>query len=123
MSATLNCILPWGLTWARIIPLESRFRLLPKCRLRFMIGLLTVFLLGMGGQTICRASLPVSPQKSMPNAFCAAIILAAGASTRLGQPKQLLTIEDESLLRRTSRLALEGSFSPVVVVLGSHPEQ
>ncbi len=59
----------------------------------------------------------------MPNAFCAAIILAAGASSRLGQPKQLLTIDGESLLRRTSRLALEGSFSPVVVVLGSHPEQ
>ena len=59
----------------------------------------------------------------MPNAFCAAIILAAGASSRLGQPKQLLTIDGESLLRRTSRLALEAEFCPVVVVLGSNAKQ
>ncbi len=55
----------------------------------------------------------------MPDASCAAIVLAAGPSSRLGQPKQLLTIGGESLLRRTSRLALEAGFSPVVVVLGS----
>ncbi len=55
----------------------------------------------------------------MPDASCAAIVLAAGPSSRLGQPKQLLTVDGESLLRRTSRLALEAGFSPVVVVLGS----
>ena len=54
---------------------------------------------------------------------CAAIVLAAGASTRLGRPKQLLTIEGESLLWRTARLAIEAGFSPVIVVLGSNAEQ
>ncbi len=54
---------------------------------------------------------------------CAAIVLAAGASTRLGQPKQLLTIGGESLLRRTARLAVQAGFSPVIVVLGSNAEQ
>jgi len=49
---------------------------------------------------------------------CAAVILAAGASTRLGQPKQLILLEGESLLRRTTRLAIDSGCSPVLVVLG-----
>lgn len=54
----------------------------------------------------------------MPEFRCAAIVLAAGASTRLGQPKQLVRIDGESLLHRTARLALETGCSPVLVVLG-----
>ncbi len=54
----------------------------------------------------------------MPELRCAAILLAAGASTRLGQPKQLVPIDGESLLRRTARLALEAGCSPLYVVLG-----
>ncbi|HLH37185.1 MAG TPA: nucleotidyltransferase family protein [Alloacidobacterium sp.] len=49
---------------------------------------------------------------------CAAIVLAAGASTRLGQPKQLLQFDGESLLRRTVRLAAESGCMPIFVVLG-----
>ena len=49
---------------------------------------------------------------------CAAIILAAGASTRLGQPKQLVAVDGETLLRRTARLAIQAGCLPVVVVLG-----
>jgi molybdenum cofactor cytidylyltransferase len=49
---------------------------------------------------------------------CAAVILAAGASTRLGQPKQLLRIEGESLLHRTIRMAAEAGYNPIFVVLG-----
>jgi len=49
---------------------------------------------------------------------CAAIVLAAGASTRLGQAKQLIRIDGESLLHRTARLALDAGCSPVFVVLG-----
>lgn len=49
---------------------------------------------------------------------CGAIVLAGGASSRLGQPKQLVTVDGESLLRRTVRLALESDCSPVVAVLG-----
>lgn len=48
----------------------------------------------------------------------AAVVLAAGASTRLGQPKQLVRVEGEPLVRRTARLAVEAGCSPVVVVLG-----
>lgn len=50
------------------------------------------------------------------------IILAAGASTRMGEPKQLLRIGTERLLQRVVRLALETPFRPVVVVLGANRE-
>jgi molybdenum cofactor cytidylyltransferase len=49
---------------------------------------------------------------------CAAVILAAGASTRLGRPKQLVAIKGEPLLVRTVRLAREAGCDPVVVVTG-----
>ncbi|HEY6445411.1 MAG TPA: nucleotidyltransferase family protein [Acidobacteriaceae bacterium] len=48
----------------------------------------------------------------------AAVVLAAGASRRLGEPKQLIQIEGESLLRRSVRLAVEAGSAPVLVVLG-----
>lgn len=54
----------------------------------------------------------------MPEPACAAVILAAGASTRLGQPKQLISIGGETLLSRTARLAREAGCDPVIVVLG-----
>jgi len=47
-----------------------------------------------------------------------AIVLAAGASRRLGRPKQLVALEGETLLRRAARAALAGC-APVLVVLGS----
>lgn len=50
----------------------------------------------------------------------AAIILAAGSSSRLGQPKQLLGFAGEALLERALRLAKEAGASPVLVVLGAN---
>ncbi len=52
----------------------------------------------------------------------AAVILAAGASRRLGRAKQLVAWEGEPLLRRTARLALESGCHPVRVVLGAEAE-
>ncbi len=49
----------------------------------------------------------------------AAVVLAAGASTRMGAPKQLATIGGETLLERAVRTAREAGCSPVVVVLGA----
>jgi CTP:molybdopterin cytidylyltransferase MocA len=51
-----------------------------------------------------------------------AIILAAGASRRLGRPKQLVRIEDETLLGRTVRVVKDAGADPVFVVLGAHRE-
>jgi CTP:molybdopterin cytidylyltransferase MocA len=52
-----------------------------------------------------------------------AIILAAGASRRLGQPKQLVRVGGETLLSRTIRVARESGLDPIFVVLGAHHEQ
>jgi CTP:molybdopterin cytidylyltransferase MocA len=52
-----------------------------------------------------------------------AIVLAAGASSRLGRPKQLVEYQGETLLMRAIRLALEGGANPVLVVLGANFEQ
>jgi len=48
-----------------------------------------------------------------------AIVLAAGASQRLGTPKQAVEWEGEALLHRAARVALEAGFSPVFVVVGA----
>lgn len=60
---------------------------------------------------------------SQARARIAAVVLAAGASTRLGKPKQQIEIEGESLLRRTVRLAAEAGCAPVFVVLGYEAER
>jgi molybdenum cofactor cytidylyltransferase len=46
------------------------------------------------------------------------VVLAAGASRRLGQAKQLVMVEGESLLRRQCRIALEARIGEVAVILG-----
>ena len=50
----------------------------------------------------------------------AALVLAAGASTRLGQPKQLLEYQGELLVERAVRVAREAGAHAVFVVLGAH---
>lgn len=47
------------------------------------------------------------------------VILAAGASSRLGRPKQLLELAGEPLLRHTVRRALASNLDRVVLVLGA----
>lgn len=53
----------------------------------------------------------------------AALILAAGASRRLGQPKQLVLHYGETLLARTMRLTTLSAAQPVVVILGAFADQ
>lgn len=52
-----------------------------------------------------------------------AILLAAGPSSRLGQPKQLVEFEGESLVRRSARMLTELVSGPVVAVTGSESER
>ena len=48
----------------------------------------------------------------------AAVILAAGGSSRFGQPKQLLSFRGETLVRRAVRVATDSGCAPVIVVVG-----
>src|ERR1700722_15477383 len=52
----------------------------------------------------------------------AAVVLAAGGSSRLGEPKQLVRLGEENLLERAVRVAREVGCWPVVVVLGASAE-
>jgi molybdenum cofactor cytidylyltransferase len=51
------------------------------------------------------------------------ILLAAGSSTRMGRPKQLLSYRGTTLLRHAALTALETGFGPVVVVLGAEADR
>ena len=52
-----------------------------------------------------------------------ALILAAGESSRLGQPKQLIQFRGKSLLHRIVDAAKKARCSPTVVVIGSDREE
>jgi molybdenum cofactor cytidylyltransferase len=47
----------------------------------------------------------------------AAVILAAGASRRLGRPKQDVVLLGETMVERAVRIAREAGFAPVIAVL------
>jgi molybdenum cofactor cytidylyltransferase len=51
-----------------------------------------------------------------------AVILAAGSSSRMGSPKQILQYRGESLLRRAALAAIGAGCRPVIVVTGAHCE-
>lgn len=50
------------------------------------------------------------------------IVLAAGASVRMGTPKQLLEVGGVSLVQRAAQAAIDSECHPVVVVLGANTE-
>src|SRR5580698_5016379 len=52
----------------------------------------------------------------------AALVLAAGASRRLGSPKQMATLGGETLLERSVRVAREAGLMPILVVVGAEWE-
>jgi molybdenum cofactor cytidylyltransferase len=53
----------------------------------------------------------------------AGIILAAGAASRMGQPKLLLQWEDETLIHRAARTASAAGLEPVIVVTGANSQE
>lgn len=52
-----------------------------------------------------------------------AVVLAAGASMRMGAPKLLLPLGDEAIVRRTVRQVCDAGFDETVVVLGREHER
>ena len=60
--------------------------------------------------------------KARAEATVAAVVLAAGASSRMGQAKQLLDLGGRSLVRHAAEIAAAARCSPVVVVVGAQAE-
>ncbi len=63
-----------------------------------------------------------APHSKALRARVGVVVLAAGGSSRLGTPKQLLEFGGRSLLRHSAETALESRCGPVVVVLGAHAD-
>lgn len=61
--------------------------------------------------------------RSDPGPRIGAVILAAGASRRLGRPKQLVIHEGRTLVERSILAATGAGAEPVVVVLGAHADE
>ncbi len=53
----------------------------------------------------------------------AVVVLAAGGSSRLGRPKQLIAWRGGTLLAHAARTALATELGPVIVMLGAHLEE
>ncbi len=51
------------------------------------------------------------------------VLLAAGGSSRLGTPKQLLVFQGRTLLRRAAEEAVASGCHPVVIVLGAYADR
>ena len=58
----------------------------------------------------------------MPDPLLLTAVLAAGASRRLGRPKQLVAVDGQPLLRRQCRVTLDAGIGPVTAVLGCHAD-
>ena len=59
----------------------------------------------------------------MSDSSCAVIVLAAGSSSRMGAPKQLLDYQGQALVRHAAEVALDAGCGPVIVVLGSRADE
>jgi molybdenum cofactor cytidylyltransferase len=55
----------------------------------------------------------------MGSAPIAGLLLAAGGSSRLGRPKQLVRIDGETLIRRSAASLIKAGAEPVIIVLGA----
>lgn len=66
--------------------------------------------------------LEVMSVRSRFNPKVAAVVLAAGGSTRMGTPKQLLIVRGKPMLRRVSEAVCAIGLEQVVVVIGAHKD-
>ncbi len=67
--------------------------------------------------------MPDGAASSRSNAPAAAVVLAAGSSTRMGENKLLLSLEGETVVSRAVRAAAAAALDPIIVVLGHEPER
>ena len=65
------------------------------------------------------ASIKASATVPEPSGAVALLLLAAGASTRMGRPKQLLPYRGRTLLRHAAETAVAAGCAPIVLVTGA----
>lgn len=73
-----------------------------------------------GPQAVVLGSVAREPAVREVNSRVAGIVLAAGGSQRLGEPKQLVVWRGKPLIAHAVEAGLAGGLDPLVVVLGAH---
>jgi molybdenum cofactor cytidylyltransferase len=73
--------------------------------------------------TLIQTQRPSAERRRSDLTRVAAVVLAAGGSTRFGKPKQFALFEGETFVRRIVRAAIEAGCAPVVVVTGEDSAQ
>lgn len=106
---------------ARILPLLNKADSLA----RLLVGRLIAHILAISGQSSLLAAVGAPEMAPVQERWgpTAAVVLAAGAASRMGGPKQLLEIDGEALVVRAARLALASGASEALVVTGAYRER
>ena len=109
---------PWG---ARLVPLLNKADSAP----RLAAARLIAHRLSQQNQPALIGAVGTESRTAIRERWGAttAVVLAAGESRRMGQPKQLLRWQGEPLVTRAARIALESGASETVVVTGAVAEQ
>lgn len=74
-----------------------------------------------GGFLRARAG-PIHPPAQDAGPFVSAVILAAGASTRMGRPKLAIPVRGTPMIRRVAAAALASRCGEAIIVLGTHAD-
>lgn len=106
---------------ARLVPLLNKAESAP----RLAAGRLIAQQLAQRGQPVLIGAVGPESRTAVRERWGAttAVVLAAGESRRMGEPKQLLRWQGEPLVTRAARIALESGASETVVVTGAVGEQ
>ena len=75
------------------------------------------------GVTLIQSQRPSAEKRRSDLMRVAAIVLAAGSSTRFGKPKQFALFQGETFIRRIAAAAIEADCAPIVVVTGEDAAQ
>jgi molybdenum cofactor cytidylyltransferase len=109
------------------VPSEAQVRILlnkaDPSRLAAGREIATSLLESPGIQAVIIATLQSQDPVVETHGRVAGIVLAAGGSSRLGQPKQLVEFRGRPLVWHAVRVGLEAGLSPLVVVSGAAGEQ
>lgn len=106
---------------ARFLPLLNK----ADSPTRLFAGRLIAHLLALRGQPSLLAAVGEAETSPVRERWgpTAAVVLAAGGASRMGEPKQLLEIDGEALVVRAARLALASRASQALVITGAYGER
>lgn len=107
---------------ARVVPLLNKVEDPARLALARQIGTKLLACERIDSVAIGAAQTVQSPVTEL-HSRTAAVVLAAGGSSRFGSPKQLVRWGDKTFLERAVDVALASQARPVIVVLGAEVEQ